>query len=33
MQLEARGPDGNGIPVRVTEISDASVKLDANHAL
>lgn len=31
--LEVRQPGGQGVPVRVTEVNDASVTLDANHPL
>jgi peptidylprolyl isomerase len=33
MQLEVRDSEGKAIPVRVTEVSDTNVKLDANHPL
>lgn len=33
MQLEVQQPDGNRARVSITEISDESVKLDANHPL
>lgn len=33
MQLEVRQPDGQKIPVLVTEVSTSQVKLDANHPL
>lgn len=31
--LEVRQPGGQGIPVRITEVDDARVTLDANHPL
>lgn len=33
MQLQVNQPDGQPIPVRVTDITDAELKLDANHPL
>ncbi len=33
MQLEVRQPDGQKIPVLITEVSTTQVKLDANHPL
>lgn len=33
MQLQVNQPDGQSIPVRVTEIEDEEIKLDANHPL
>jgi len=33
MQLQVNQPDGQSIPVRITEIADEEVKLDANHPL
>jgi hypothetical protein len=33
MHLEVRNQDGTTIPVWVTEVSETSVKLDANHPL
>jgi peptidylprolyl isomerase len=33
MQLEVRDPEGRTMPVRVTEVSDTNVTLDANHPL
>jgi peptidylprolyl isomerase len=32
-QLQITQPDGSPVPVRVIEVSDESVKLDANHPL
>jgi len=32
-QLRVRQPDNNTVPVRVTEVSEATVTLDANHPL
>ncbi len=33
MQLQVNQPDGQSIPVRVTEIEEEEIKLDANHPL
>lgn len=33
MQLQVNQPDGQSIPVRITEIENEQVKLDANHPL
>ncbi len=33
MQLQVNRPDGDPIPVRVTNVGDEQVKLDANHPL
>lgn len=33
MQLQVNQPDGQPIPVRVTDITDEELKLDANHPL
>jgi peptidylprolyl isomerase len=33
MALELRGPNGEGLPVRVTAIDDDSITLDGNHPL
>jgi peptidylprolyl isomerase len=33
LQLEARSPEGQSIPVLITEVNEADVTLDANHPL
>jgi peptidylprolyl isomerase len=33
MAIEMRTPDGQGIPMVITELTDATVTLDANHPL
>ncbi|MEX0945676.1 MAG: peptidylprolyl isomerase [Balneolaceae bacterium] len=33
MQLQVNQPDGQPIPVRITDINDSELKLDANHPL
>ncbi|MEX2347293.1 MAG: peptidylprolyl isomerase [Balneolaceae bacterium] len=33
MQLQVNQPDGQPIPVRITEVGDAELTLDANHPL
>ena len=33
MQLQVNQPDGNPIPVRITDVGDEQIKLDANHPL
>ena len=33
MQLQVNQPDGQPVPVRVTEIGDEKLTLDANHPL
>jgi len=33
MQLQVNQPDGQSVPVRITEIGDEEIKLDANHPL
>lgn len=33
LQLQVNQPDGQPIPVRITEITDAELTLDANHPL
>jgi len=33
MQLQVNQPDGQPVPVRIAEISDDELKLDANHPL
>lgn len=33
MAIEMRTPDGQGIPMVITEMTDATVTLDANHPL
>jgi peptidylprolyl isomerase len=33
MQLQVNQPDGQPVPVRVAEITDEELKLDANHPL
>lgn len=33
MELMSKYPDGTEVVVRVTEVSDASIKVDANHPL
>jgi peptidylprolyl isomerase len=33
LQLQLQGPDGQAVPVLVTDFSDSNVTLDANHPL
>ena len=33
MQLQVNQPDGNAVPVRITEVGDEELTLDANHPL
>jgi peptidylprolyl isomerase len=33
MQLQLNQPDGQAVPVRITEVQDEEVTLDANHPL
>lgn len=33
MQLQVNQPDGQPVPVRITEVGDTELKLDANHPL
>ena len=32
-QLQARTTDGSMLPIRVVEVDDATIKVDANHPL
>ncbi|MEX1063064.1 MAG: peptidylprolyl isomerase [Balneolaceae bacterium] len=33
MQLQVNQPDGQAVPVRITDIAEEDIKLDANHPL